>query len=114
MIRRLKVGTPRGITYGFRVAVALAVGDGGHRAPEVISIFGVIACNQTIRADKMEQSKQARAIPQVEFLRSDQFPGQANMNSRRRFVPEAGNLALLGRAYLAFGAANVFDRVEIR
>src|SRR5262245_65463245 len=61
----------------------------------------------------MEQCEKARAIPKVKFPRDDQVSGQTDMNSRRGFIPEARDLALLGGARIAAGAAEAFDFVVI-
>src|SRR5215468_1996496 len=61
----------------------------------------------------MEQSEEARAIPQVELPCGDQVSGRSDKDPRRRFIPEASDLALLGGSRLAVGPADAFDFVVI-
>src|SRR5215475_11539778 len=70
--------------------------------------------DEAIGHGEVEQGEESRALPQIETLLRQDVSGDAVPSERRAFVPEPGDLALLGGARCTVDIADAFLFIVIR
>src|SRR5262249_7701759 len=91
-----------------RVVIRSSRSNRGDGTPEIVKVLGLKSGDETIGHGEVEQGKEPRALPQVEALLRQDISGDAIPPERRAFVPESGDLALLGGARCTVNVPNAF------
>src|ERR1700730_12398800 len=63
------LGKPVGISLGFRVAVRSGGADRGHRAPEIIRVFGIAECDHPVGETQIKPRKQPSVLRGRQVMR---------------------------------------------
>src|SRR5262249_20662656 len=107
-IRRYEKRIPCWIRDRVRVVIGSASSDRCNRTPEIVKVLGLESGDEAIGHGEVEQGEEPRALPQIEALLRQDVSGYAIPTERRAFVPESGDLALIGRAHCTVDIADAF------
>ena len=113
MRRRRADRLPSGIAFGSRIAVEIAVANGGDRPPELIFILGVEHGNKCIGSRDRAEREQARAINDAGLLGHNNPSQDGVINSAIHRQPETRVLCLPCGALCAIAASNILDLIVV-
>src|SRR5439155_13449185 len=100
-------------TLSRRVAVVVAIADGGDRSPEVVVVLGVQYSNDRIGDPNRDQRHEPRTVDDTHLLRDHQLPDKRMIGHRWTDQPEPGRLGLLDRSLGAVLSAIILEFVVV-
>src|SRR5262249_31092539 len=107
-IGRYEKRVPRRISDRVRIVIRSARSNRSDGTPEIVKLLGLKSGDEAIGHGEVEQGEKSGALPLIEASLRQDVSGDAIPPERRSFVPEPGDLALLGGSRGAARVANAF------